>query len=205
MTDDARTSTLRPTARDRRAEARARREASRARREAERGVLTEPVLTGGPAVDPVRDAQLSVAARTFTLGAVGGGASGGLAGAVANLGTGYFGAGFWVGSLVGAVVGVLLAAVLTPAMQRIAQRAAGAVRLSTRVALAAAPVAAALTVWPVMAGGRWSAELAPAVVVSAVVAAIAGFVGVPWCARPFAASANVAGAGVPLPRDPSTD
>lgn len=172
MTGDANQPAPRPTARE--------------RREAARGVLTEPVISGGPHVDPVRDRQVSVAARTFTLGAVGGAAAGAIGLEASSFGTGYWGIGLTAGSMVGVVAGLVVAAVATPAVQRAARRHAGGVPLALRLLLAGVSAIGCVLVWWFVVSGAIPGEVVLGMVLSATVAAVAVVLALPWCARPFA-------------------
>lgn len=178
MTDDANAPAPRPTVRE--------------RREAARGVITEPVMSGGPHVDPVRDRQLSVAARTFTLGAVGGAAAGAIGAEVPFSGSGYVGAGLAFGSMIGIVAGLVVAAAATPAVQRAARRHAGTVPLALRLVLAGVSAVGCVLVWWFVTSRDIPGEVVPGVVISAAIAAIAVVVALPWCARPFAPPAESA-------------
>lgn len=168
------------------ANAPARRRTARERREAARGVLTEPVLSGGPHVDPVRDRKLDVAARTFTLGALGGAAAGAIGAEATLLGSDYAGAGLAVGSMVGIVAGLIVAAASTPAVQRAARRHAGVLPLTLRLVLAGLSAAGCVLVWWGVAPDAFAGEARPGVFVSTAVAAGAVVVALPWCVRPFA-------------------
>ncbi|QIK82243.1 hypothetical protein [Sanguibacter sp. HDW7] len=172
MTDDANQPAPRPTARE--------------RREAARGVLTEPVISGGPHVDPVRDRQVSVAARTFTLGSVGGAAAGAIGAEAVTVGSGYSGAGLIIGSMIGVVGGLVVAAVATPTVQRAARRHAGRVPLALRLLLAGVSAIGCVLVWWFVARDAIPGEVVLGVVLSAAIAAVAVIVALPWCARPFA-------------------